>query len=139
MSAFSISETAAIRIRKVLKDSVYQDPVARLYERADGGRFQDLSAQLFRGERTIEQLESSAVQRFNDLKEHFEFVLMVGASDRCDYTQDDLLDIDQITFVLPAPVANLLAAYQLNFEDNRFFLRHSAGGVRSLQAILKAS
>jgi len=50
MSAFSVNEAASLEIRRILRESGYRDPVARLFDMADAGHlFDEVKAALIEG------------------------------------------------------------------------------------------
>jgi hypothetical protein len=140
MSAFSVNEAASMEIRRILRQSTYRDPVARLYERADPGQlFDEVKAVLMEGTTTKVDVEAIARKRFAEVGDQLESALMVGACERADFRPEDLCEANGITFALGPAFIALLREYCLTFEDGRFALRSADNVAHTLRSLVMSA
>jgi len=140
MSAFSINEAASMEIRRILRQSGYRDPVARLYERADSGHlFDDVKRVLLGGTKPKEDVETMARKRFAEIGDQLKSSLAISASERADFHPEDLCEANGITFALGPAFIALLREYCLTFEDGRFALRSADNVAHTLRSLVMSA
>ena len=119
---FSISQIAKARICSLLRDSDETHPVASLDDstgdlRPSSEMLQGLSSDVAEAE-----LRSIAKREYSQVASVLDYRLNIGVYASVDCRADDLVQVNEIPFVMPKEMLNYLRGFTLDYEDGQFFL-----------------
>jgi hypothetical protein len=137
MKPFTTSQASIIEIQRILSESDYRDPVARLYERADVSQdFEEIRNSFAEKEQAPNDLVSLSKKRFSSIEERLvSSRLAIGACERSDFNSEDLYSVDGITFVMNPFFVEKLRNCQLMFEEGSFHIRDADNISRTLRSL----